>query len=86
LLRLRRCDPGAGEGDARRRALAYCVLPLDAVPDVLPGVGLTDDAAVLLTSLRMVDGHLRPEHHAAARVALARVQAGGAGADSSQGP
>jgi Protein of unknown function (DUF1232) len=41
-----------------RVALAYCALPLDAVPDVLPGVGLTDDAAVLLTALRMVDGHL----------------------------
>src|SRR4051812_11453483 len=61
-------------------ALAYFVLPLDAVPDVLPGVGFTDDAAVLLTALRMVAGHLRPEHHAAARVALARMQAGRAGA------
>jgi len=67
-------------------ALAYFVLPLDAVPDVLPGVGFTDDAAVLLTALRMVAGHLRPEHHAAARVALARVQAGRAGAGSPQGP
>jgi uncharacterized membrane protein YkvA (DUF1232 family) len=67
-------------------ALAYCVLPLDAVPDVLPGVGLTDDAAVLLAALRMVAGHLRPEHHAAARAALARVRAGRAGAGSSQGP
>ena len=61
-------------------ALAYFVLPLDAVPDVLPGVGFTDDAAVLLTALRMVATHLRPEHHAAARVALARMQAGRAGA------
>ena len=61
-------------------ALAYFVLPLDAVPDVLPGVGFTDDAAVLLTALRMVAGHLRPEHHAAARVALARMQTGRAGA------
>jgi uncharacterized membrane protein YkvA (DUF1232 family) len=48
-------------------ALAYFVRPLDAVPDVLPGVGFTDDAAVLLAALRMVAGHLRPEHHAAAR-------------------
>jgi uncharacterized membrane protein YkvA (DUF1232 family) len=61
-------------------ALAYFVLPLDVVPDVLPGVGFTDDAAVLLTALRMVAAHLRPEHHAAARVALARMQAGRAGA------
>jgi uncharacterized membrane protein YkvA (DUF1232 family) len=67
-------------------ALAYFVLPLDAVRDVSPGVGLTDDAAVLLAALRMIAGHLRPEHHAAACVALARVQTGRTGAGSSQGP
>ena len=61
-------------------ALAYFVLPLDAVPDVLPVVGFTDDAAVLLTALCMVAGHVRPEHRAAARVALARMKAGRAGA------
>ena len=56
-------------------ALAYFVLPLDAVPDMLPVIGFTDDAAVLLTALRMVAGHVRPEHRAAARVALARMTA-----------
>ena len=61
-------------------ALAYFVLPLDAVPDVLPMVGFTDDAAVLLTALRVVAAHVRPEHRAAARVALARMKAGRAGA------
>ena len=38
-------------------ALAYFVLPFDAVPDMLPVVGFTDDAAVLLAALRMVAGH-----------------------------
>ena len=61
-------------------ALAYFVLPLDAVPDMLPVVGFTDDAAVLLTALRIVAGHMRPEHREAARVALARMKAGRAGA------
>ena len=61
-------------------ALAYFVLPLDAVPDVLPAVGFTDDAAVLLTALPMVARHRRPKHQTAARVALARMQAGRAGA------
>jgi uncharacterized membrane protein YkvA (DUF1232 family) len=61
-------------------ALAYFVGPLDAIPDVLPGVGFTDDAAVLLTALRMVAEHVRPEHRAAARVMLARMKAGTAGA------
>jgi uncharacterized membrane protein YkvA (DUF1232 family) len=57
-------------------ALAYFVLPFDAMPDVLPFVGFTDDAAVLLTALRMVGAHMRPEHRDAARAALARMKAG----------
>jgi len=56
-------------------AHAYFVLPVDAMPDVLPFVGFTDDAAVLLTALRMVGAHMRPEHRDAARAALARMKA-----------
>lgn len=56
-------------------ALAYFVLPFDAMPDVLPLLGFTDDAAVLLTALRMVGAHMRPEHREAARAALARIKA-----------
>ena len=55
-------------------ALAYFVLPFDAVPDMLPVVGFTDDAAVLLAALRMVAGHMRAEHRDAARAALVRVK------------
>ena len=54
-------------------ALAYFVLPFDAMPDVLPLLGFTDDAAILMTALRMVGHHMRPEHRAAARRALARL-------------
>ena len=53
-------------------ALAYFVLPFDAVPDMLPLIGFTDDAAVLVTALRIVSAHMRPEHREAARRALAR--------------
>jgi uncharacterized membrane protein YkvA (DUF1232 family) len=56
-------------------ALAYFVLPFDAVPDMLPLVGFTDDAAVLLAALRMVAGHMRAEHRDTARAALARMKA-----------
>jgi uncharacterized membrane protein YkvA (DUF1232 family) len=52
-------------------ALAYFVLPLDSMPDLLPMLGYTDDAAILLTALRIVSGHVRPEHRDAARAALA---------------
>jgi len=48
-------------------ALAYFVLPFDAVPDVLPFLGFADDAAILATALRMVANHLTPAHRAAAQ-------------------
>ncbi len=51
-------------------ALAYFVLPFDAVPDVLPFLGFADDAAVLATALRMVANHLTPAHREAAKRAL----------------
>ena len=57
-------------------ALAYFVLPFDAMPDVFPLLGFTDDAAVLLTALRMVGAHMRPEHRDAARAALERMKMG----------
>lgn len=52
-------------------ALAYFVLPVDFVPDMLPALGFTDDAAVLAMSLRMVAGHINDAHRRAARRALA---------------
>lgn len=53
-------------------ALAYFVLPVDVMPDILPLLGYTDDALVLVTVLRMVSGNIRDEHREAAREALAR--------------
>ena len=53
-------------------ALAYFVLPTDAIPDVLPLVGFTDDAAVLATAIKLVSSHMKPVHRDAAREALAR--------------
>lgn len=53
-------------------ALAYFVLPVDLIPDILPVLGYADDAAVLATALRLVASHIRPEHREAARQALAR--------------
>lgn len=53
-------------------AIAYFVLPFDFVPDVLPILGFTDDAAVLATAIRMVSSHITPEHRAAAHTAMTR--------------
>jgi uncharacterized membrane protein YkvA (DUF1232 family) len=57
-------------------AIAYFVLPFDFVPDMLPILGFTDDAAILATALRMVASHITPDHHAAARAALQRAASG----------
>jgi uncharacterized membrane protein YkvA (DUF1232 family) len=56
-------------------ALAYFVLPFDFVPDMLPLVGFTDDAAVLATAIRLVAVHIAPRHREAARRVLARAAA-----------
>src|SRR6476646_6435912 len=53
-------------------ALAYFVLPFDAIPDMLPALGFADDAAVLATALRLVASHMRPEHREAAKRAIER--------------
>src|ERR1700732_1534620 len=53
-------------------AIAYFVLPFDFIPDMLPVLGFTDDAAVLATAIRMVATHITPEHRDAARAALRR--------------
>ena len=53
-------------------ALAYFILPFDFLPDMLPVLGFTDDAAVLATAIRMVSSHITSEHREAARTALKR--------------
>lgn len=56
-------------------ALAYFILPADAMPDFMPALGFTDDAAVLAATLKLVVNHLRPEHREAAQRAFGDLQA-----------
>lgn len=58
-------------------ALAYFVLPADAIPDVVAGLGFTDDAAVMAALLAVVGKHLKPRHKDAARAFLDRLGEGG---------
>lgn len=51
-------------------ALAYFVLPTDAVADFLPILGFTDDAAVLAAAIAQVAAHITPEHRDRARETL----------------
>jgi uncharacterized membrane protein YkvA (DUF1232 family) len=53
-------------------AIAYFVLPFDFVPDMLPVLGFTDDAAILATALRTVASHINEDHREAARRTIAR--------------
>ena len=54
-------------------AIAYFILPFDFIPDMLPVLGFTDDAAVLATAIRLVAAHITPEHREAARTRLKRI-------------
>jgi uncharacterized membrane protein YkvA (DUF1232 family) len=55
-------------------ALAYFVLPTDAIPDILPVIGYTDDAAVFAALLAIVGRHLKPRHREAAKAAVDRIR------------
>lgn len=55
-------------------ALAYFVMPLDFLPDFMPALGFTDDAAVLMAALQLISAHIKPEHREAARSALNDIQ------------
>jgi uncharacterized membrane protein YkvA (DUF1232 family) len=54
-------------------ALAYFVLPTDFIPDVIAGLGFTDDAAVIAAVLAVVGRNVKPEHRQSAKDMLARM-------------
>ncbi|MGR5134137.1 YkvA family protein [Vibrio alfacsensis] len=51
-------------------ALAYFVLPTDMVPDVLAGVGFTDDMAALTLAANSVGSAITEQHEEQAREKL----------------
>jgi uncharacterized membrane protein YkvA (DUF1232 family) len=55
-------------------ALAYFILPFDMIPDVLIGVGFTDDLAVLVTAITLVRNHVTQEHRDRAREKIAELR------------
>ena len=55
-------------------ALAYFVLPLDAIPDILPVIGFSDDAAVMFLAFQALTSHITPAHQAAAKEIIARLR------------
>jgi uncharacterized membrane protein YkvA (DUF1232 family) len=43
-------------------ALAYFVMPADLIPDIILGLGYTDDIAVFWAAWRAISGHITNEH------------------------
>ena len=51
-------------------ALGYLILPADLVPDVIPLLGFTDDAAAIATVIKVVKNNITPEIENQARKKL----------------
>jgi uncharacterized membrane protein YkvA (DUF1232 family) len=43
-------------------AIAYFIMPIDGLPDILPLIGFTDDAAVIAATIAAIRAHMKPEH------------------------
>jgi uncharacterized membrane protein YkvA (DUF1232 family) len=54
-------------------ALAYFIMPIDLVPDVLTWIGFTDDAAVLYAAIRTIAPHIKDRHRQQAKVVIGRL-------------
>ena len=55
-------------------ALAYFVLPVDAIPDFIAGLGYTDDAAVFTALMAIIGRNLKPKHKLAAKRDIERLR------------
>jgi uncharacterized membrane protein YkvA (DUF1232 family) len=54
-------------------ALGYLILPLDMVPDILPGAGYGDDWGAIVVALATVAAYIKDEHKARARIQVERL-------------
>ena len=54
-------------------ALGYFVLPVDAIPDIMPLIGFTDDAAVIAAAIAAVAGSITIEHRERAKKAMTEL-------------
>ena len=42
-------------------ALGYFIWPLDAIADIAPGLGFTDDIGVMASALAIISSHITPK-------------------------
>lgn len=53
-------------------ALTYLILPVDAIPDIAPIAGYSDDVGVLVAALSAVAFYIKDEHVQKAKETLSR--------------
>ncbi len=51
-------------------ALGYFITPLDAIPDLTPIAGYSDDLGVLVAATAAIAAHIKPEHREKAKETL----------------
>jgi uncharacterized membrane protein YkvA (DUF1232 family) len=54
-------------------ALGYFILPLDAIPDIVPFVGFSDDLGAMVTALSIIMAHIKPKHVEMSNQALEKI-------------
>ena len=55
-------------------ALAYFVLPFDAIPDIFAGIGFTDDAAVFAALIATLGANIKRRHRDQAGETVERLK------------
>lgn len=53
-------------------ALGYFIFPIDAIPDVVPVIGYSDDLGVLVAAVAATAAHIKTEHTEKAKATLAQ--------------
>ena len=57
-------------------ALAYFIMPIDVIPDLIVGLGFTDDLTVLATAYTLIQSHMTDEHWEKARETIEKMRRG----------
>lgn len=55
-------------------ALAYVVNPFDVMPDAIPALGLTDDAAAIAVAFKAINDQVTDEHKQKAKEAMVGLE------------